>query len=535
MSSLEEGLGPPLLIIALGIFIIPVIARRVGIPTAAAEVLFGVLLGMVGRYLLEDRLGLEFSLGAGLEFMALLGLLILLFLAGLELDFDRLEEAGPRPLMLGLSGYLLTLALIATGAGWFFADEPRVDFLFLALLLSATSIGIVVPVVKEAGISRRSLGQDLIITGAVAEFVAIMGLATYALFLREGSGSTLGYLQLGFLPLLVLLFWLVYRMANELMWRYPRAISTLFSGNDAPETGMRTSLALMLLFAGLAAALRQEALLGAFLAGLLLSLLFRRAELLEQKLTAFGYGFFIPIFFIWTGFQFDLADAGFDIGDDPGATDVHLFSLELVAYEEYLEEGAVAVQLGNAFNDNGHRLSDTAYLLMEPQARWKLMDQGNEYHLVVSEGQVKVSMVEEPVPELDYRLVAIPLALVLLLLMLGSKMAAGGLLALDHGPREALAGGALIGANLAVAVAGVEIGIEVEALPESLRSPVILTALLSTLIGPLVFGWLNPALPGEKDPRADNKTDTKANNKANHEANNKADNMTSNKATSEQL
>ena len=83
MSGLEEGLGPPLLVIALGIFIIPVIARRVGIPTAAAEVLFGVLLGMVGRYLLEDQLGLEFSLGAGLEFMALMGLLILLFLAGL--------------------------------------------------------------------------------------------------------------------------------------------------------------------------------------------------------------------------------------------------------------------------------------------------------------------------------------------------------------------------------------------------------------------------------------------------------------------
>ncbi len=506
MSGLEEGLGPPLLVIALGIFIIPVIARRVGIPTAAAEVLFGVLLGMVGRYLLEDQLGLEFSLGAGLEFMALMGLLILLFLAGLELDFDRLEDAGPRPLMLGLSGYLLTLALIATGAGWFFADEPSVDSLFLALLLSATSIGIVVPVVKEAGISRKTLGQDLIITGAVAEFVAIMGLAAYALFLREGSGSTMGYLQLGFLPLLALLFWLVYRLANEMMWHYPRAISRLFSGHDAPETGMRTSLALMLLFAGLAAALRQEALLGAFLAGLLLSLLFRRAELLEQKLTAFGYGFFIPIFFIWTGFQFDLADAGFDLGDDPEDTETHLFSLELVVYEEHLKAGAVADDLGNAFNDNGHGLSDTAYLLQDSQTRWKLLDQGNEYHLTVVGQDIRISIVEEPMPGLDYRMAAIPLALVLLILMLGSKLIAGGLFALDHGAKKALAGGALIGANLAVAVAGVEIGIEAGALPENLRSPVILTALLSTLIGPLVFGWFHPRPTDDEGQGGDDKT-----------------------------
>ena len=500
MSGLEEGLGPPLLIIAMGIFIIPVIARRVGIPTAAAEVLFGVLLGMVGRYLLEDRLGLEFSLGAGLEFMALMGLLILLFLAGLELDFDRLEDAGPRPLMLGLSGYLLTLALIAVAADWLFEQEPSVDTLFLALLLSATSIGIVVPVVKEAGIARKTLGQDLIITGAVAEFVAILGLATYALFLRENSGNALGYLQLGFLPLLVLLFWLVYRLANELMWRYPRAISRLFAGDDAPETGMRTSMALMLLFAGLAAALRQEALLGAFLAGLLLSLLFRRAELLEQKLTAFGYGFFIPIFFIWTGFQFDLADAGFDLGDDAGDTDNPLFSLELVVYEEHLEQGAVAPELGNAFNDNGHGLSDTAYLLQDSQTRWKLLDGSLEYHLTVDAGQIRVSEIEKPAPGLDYRLAAIPLALLLLVLMLGSKLAAGALLALDHSPTKALAGGALIGANLAVAVAGVEIGIDVGALPENLRSPVILTALLSALIGPLMFGWANPRPPqGEAD------------------------------------
>jgi len=507
MSGLEEGLGPPLFIIALGIFILPVIARRIGIPTAATEVIFSVLLGIIGRYLLEDRLGLEFNLGAGLEFMALMGLLVLLFLAGLELDFDRLEDAGPAPLLWGLCGYFLTLFIIIFGARWLFANEPRIDKLFLALVLSATSIGIVVPVVKEAGISRKTLGQDLIITGAVAEFVAIVGLATYALFLREGSGSALGYLQMGLLPLLALLFWLVYRLANELMWRYPQAISRLFSGHDAPETGMRTSLAVMLLFAGLAAALRQEALLGAFLAGLLLSLLFRRAELLEQKLSAFGYGFFIPIFFIWTGFQFDLADAGFDIGDSDDESEEYLFELILVDHEAHLDESSVHDDLRNAFKTHGHELSDNV-TMYKMDGYYRLRDLGwDRYYKLEQAGEMlKIYQSPDTVSALDYRLAAIPLALLLLTLLIVSKLIAGMTLAMDHGPRKALAGGALISANLALAVAGTEIGIEAGALPESLRSPVILTALLSALIGPLVFGWINPKAPSKKETKEESQS-----------------------------
>lgn len=406
MTGLEEGLGPPLLVIALGILLLPGIARKVGIPTAAAEVVFGVALGVVGRALLEDRLGWQFELGIQIEFLALIGLLILMFLAGLEVDFDRLEQAGPTPIILGLSCYTFTLGLAWFGCQWLFPvdllAEVGVNTLFLALILSATSVGIVLPVIKEAGLTSKALGQDLLIAAALADFAAIVGLTIYALYLGSGGSGAWGWLEMGFIPLLALVFYLCYRLANSMMWRYPLAVSRFFHGHDAPETGMRTSLALMLLFAGLASAMGQEALLGAFLAGLLLSLLFRKGEHLEEKLSAFGYGFFIPIFFIWTGFQFDLADVTGESG-------------------------------------------------------------------------------------IEYQMAFVPLAIMLIILQLGSKIVGGLLLSSEHGMRQAAAGGTLLGANLAIAVAGTEVGIKAGALPDDLRSPVILMALLSALIAPVVF------------------------------------------------
>jgi Kef-type K+ transport system membrane component KefB len=238
--------------------------------------------------------GLESSLGGEwLPFLAHFGFLMLMFHAGLEIDFRALQKEKTKNLILYFLLFAFTLAMaygIGRALGYGF---------FLALVLSTTSLGLMLPALRELQLSKTSLGQSILVSATLADFFTITTLTGLVLYKDFGIG-----LQL-FRPLLVIiLFAVLLWLIKLLAWWYPHHASRLLGQSDAQELGMRATFALLFVFVGLSQLMGLEPILGAFLGGCLLSIIFENRGLLETKMAGFSYGFLIPIFFIHVGMNF---------------------------------------------------------------------------------------------------------------------------------------------------------------------------------------------------------------------------------------
>jgi Kef-type K+ transport system membrane component KefB len=262
-------------------------------PAVVLEILAGVVVG-------PSVLGwVEIDLVV--EVLGLLGLAFLLFLAGLEIDVHRLRG---RLLWLAVLGYLLTL-VIGSGFGAGFdllgwVDDP----LLMAVTLSATSLGLVVPVLKDAGHVDGELGQTTIAASSVADFTAVLLLS---LLFSASEGSTGGRVVL--LVMFVLLV-VVSGVVVALAGRSMRLGEVLVRLQDTTaEIRVRGAAVLLVGFVVLAERFGLESILGAFLAGAVIGLLDRDDSSHPQfrvKLDAIGYGFLIPVFFVSSGLRLDV-------------------------------------------------------------------------------------------------------------------------------------------------------------------------------------------------------------------------------------
>ena len=233
--------------------------------------------------------------------VALLGLAFVLFLAGLEIEFEKLRGQVLRITLLGFAlsfaiALVVSLGLEAGGL----VDTP----LLVAIILCATSLGVLVPVLKDSGEISSTFGQLIIAAASIADFGAIILLTIF--FSGEGgTGSTL--LLLGALFLLAATVLVVVRGAEHSM----RIRADLLRLQDTTaQIRVRAALVLLVGFAALAETLGLEAILGAFIAGAIVSLADRDEVMthpdFRRKLEAVGFGFFIPAFFVTSGVRFDL-------------------------------------------------------------------------------------------------------------------------------------------------------------------------------------------------------------------------------------
>lgn len=280
-----------LLIFALGAFAIPMLSGRVGIPAAVGEILFGVLVGPHVLGLIEPN---EFT-----AFLAELGFAFLMFLVGLELDFTRIEREGVRGVLGALVVALLFFA-VALGITTLLGLP-----LFLFLAFGAVSLGIMMVTLKELGLTRTHAGQKMIFVGSFGEFITIILLTAFGLYYRFGMGWHLA-LELAKLGVIFASAYVALVVLRTLLWWWPKRFTRVVAARDPSEIGVRAGMAMMLIFVALAALMGVESILGAFVAGALFSFVFREKEALESKLTSIGFGFFVPIFFIWVGSEFNL-------------------------------------------------------------------------------------------------------------------------------------------------------------------------------------------------------------------------------------
>lgn len=269
------------------------------------EIVLGILVGFinVGVEQATGQTIITFADDSHAYFLSEIGLIFLLFLAGMEIDFNMIGERGPKPLFAGVIAFMATFAIalgITTAIG---LEAP----LFLALVISTTSLGVVIPVVRELGISRSEYGQDLILGAIIADF-ATMLMIPLVVAVQNGEPVLLPAI---ILPLVALFFFSIYFFGGWLLWRYPQVMAKFFEREDPNETGVRASFLLIMIFVVLSSLLETELILGAFLAGAAIAFLFRESGNLESKLFGFGYGFLIPLFFIRTGVEFtDMVEPG---------------------------------------------------------------------------------------------------------------------------------------------------------------------------------------------------------------------------------
>ncbi len=293
----------PLLIVTLLAFLVPIALSRLrSVPIVVGEILAGIIIG-------PSLLGWIHPDEPTLELLSEIGFAFLMFLAGLEIDFTFLRTLSARkqrplenPIISGwlVFGLTLLLALLAS-AGFALADFIS-DPWPMALILSTTSLGIVVPVLKERRLLASRLGQNLLIAALLADFLTMFMITVYVTVHLSGLSFEILLVTLLFVPLAGLYAVANKYLKNSRLWHLLEELS-----GATAQIKVRGALAIMMAFVVLAETLGVELILGAFLGGVLISLISTPADKeVHHKLDAIGYGFFIPLFFIDVGIQFNL-------------------------------------------------------------------------------------------------------------------------------------------------------------------------------------------------------------------------------------
>ena len=282
-------------IVILAALLIPIMMARFkisGVPTAVAEIVVGIILGQSGFNLVQNT--------SNLSGLASIGVIILMFLSGMEINFDLFKRkpdtknSGEHsPVQLAMLAFLgtvvnaIVLALILKYLGLF----PDV---FLATIIFCTiALGVVIATLKEKEILSRPMGQTILLTAVLGEVVPMFALTIYA-SVNGNNGGRIWLIVLLFIAAIILLR----RFKQPYIW---------FNKVTKATTQLDVRLAFFLIFAlvTIAETVGAENILGAFLAGMVMKLL-EPSEATEDKLTSIGYGFFIPIFFIMTGAKLNL-------------------------------------------------------------------------------------------------------------------------------------------------------------------------------------------------------------------------------------
>jgi len=282
-----------LLSISLGAFIMPFICKRLSIPSSVGEILFGLGIGLFFKE--------TFHHASIIKYLGELGFILLMYLAGLEIDFESIKSTPRKHLVL----YLVMvggIVLFSVGAAYVYYFPP-----IYILIFFTTAIGLLFPVLKETGLTEKDTGQTLLIIGSIGEVVSLFGLTVFILYYRTGfSWDSLEHL--GEIGAFIFLAYLIYKLFRTLIWWFPALVKPFLKGGDSTESGIRANFVNMFVFVALAALLNMELIIGAFLGGMAFALIFKKRSAIQHRIGSFAYGFLIPVFFIEVGLRFDIKD-----------------------------------------------------------------------------------------------------------------------------------------------------------------------------------------------------------------------------------
>lgn len=302
----------PLLVIVGIAWLIPMLMsvfRLNKVPAVIIEIITGFF---IGKYLLQSYSVEDLVI---VDFLALTGFIFLMFLGGLEINVDQIITSFPRrklnysrfiknPFLVGILIFILTLGL-SYAASFFISGITVIENKwYFALIMITTSVGIILPVLKNRGEINTLYGQMIILSSAVADVLSILLFTITAFLLKEGLGFEMLWL------FLLLAIFLIFYFAGTFLRKFDLYVKITHKlSHAASQIKVRGTILLILIFVVASGFIGTEViLLGAFLGGLLLSFfLHKDRSLLLIKLDGMGYGFFIPVFFIVVGITFEPA------------------------------------------------------------------------------------------------------------------------------------------------------------------------------------------------------------------------------------
>ncbi|MEH7500764.1 monovalent cation:proton antiporter family protein [Neobacillus drentensis] len=290
-----------LLIVVTMAFITPILLHRLKlnyIPVVVAEIIMGLVIGKSGFDVVHEDMWLST--------LSTLGFIFLMFLSGLEIDFTAFAGGNKRKVLPNgkkePNSFVVAALIFAgififsLGLSFLFVMAGFIDNAFLmTLIISTISLGVVVPTLKEAHLMKTVIGQIILLVAVIADLVTMILLAVFVSLNESGHGNT--WLLLILFAAGIVLYFLGKRFKNRTF------IETLSTGTV--QIGTRAVFTLIIVLVGLSETVGAENILGAFLAGVLVSLLSPNQELVH-KLDSFGYGFLIPIFFVMVGVNLDI-------------------------------------------------------------------------------------------------------------------------------------------------------------------------------------------------------------------------------------
>ena len=292
-----------LVIVVVAAFFTPILVNRLNIsflPVVVAEILMGVIIGNSFLNLVEKD--------SMLNILSTLGFIFLMILSGLEIDFsafkkDTRNRQGqsqedknvPSHLNMALTVFIFIMIISIVLAYAFKLISFVDDVLLMIIIISTISLGFVVPTLKEMNIMRTTIGQFILLVAVLADLFTMVLLTVYGALNGQGGGSI-------WLSAILVVFTAIFYIIG-ILFKHMSFLQKLMSGTT--QIGIRAIFALIILLVALAEGVGAEYILGAFLAGVVVSLL-KPDEELVQKLDSFGYGFFIPIFFIMVGVDLDI-------------------------------------------------------------------------------------------------------------------------------------------------------------------------------------------------------------------------------------
>ena len=315
-------------IAALSPFVADLVKRRVAVPRVVIEIALGMLIGphLLGWAHLDEVISV----------LAEMGLVFLIFLAGFEIDPDEVKGT---PVALAVRGWLVSLAIAIVVAAGLHALDVTSSVRFVAIALTTTAIGTLLPILGDAGVLRTRLGTHTLAGGAMGELGPIVAISVA--LTTDAPGRTAVVLAV-FTLVTLSVGWAATREAK------PRTVELIaHTLHSSGQLGVRICVLLCVLLVWTAAEFGLDVLLGAFAAGMLARLFlvehtpsdgpgvdaapgtapgagsarqalehhalerFDHREEVQHRIEALGFGFFIPLFFVVSGVRFDL-EALFD-------------------------------------------------------------------------------------------------------------------------------------------------------------------------------------------------------------------------------
>jgi Kef-type K+ transport system membrane component KefB len=280
------------MVAAIAAITVALLPRRMAPPVVVLELVLGIV---IGPHVLQLAHTDDF-----IEFFSNLGLGMLFYFAGYEIDFQRIKG---RPLELGAWAWVISVAL-AFGIGGVLAGLGIiVSFLYTGAAMATTAIGTLIPILRDNGELKTRFGTYLLAAGGAGEFGPIL---LVTLFFSTQSALHESAILIAFVLLAIAIALLSVRLA----WQGWPALERTFEASS--QLAVRVTVVLVFGLVLLASDLGLDVLLGGFVAGMITRMALKGHELavFESKLTAVGFGFFVPFFFVTSGIAFNLTALG---------------------------------------------------------------------------------------------------------------------------------------------------------------------------------------------------------------------------------